>query len=181
VATLLTWVGLFVTLVGVGCGVIAYRRTWTEHGSGPLWPVVHRGGTLLRHWMMRLLPFRRRRGVTVQAGAALSAEAAMSVRAIKSGLLVPDDAPLDQQIRLLVRRIEHVEYEAAEDRKQHKTDIKAVRADMSNLAMRLRQADRDLEALAKSVAASTVRLQVVGLILVGSGTSLMALPTILGL
>lgn len=43
---------------------------------------------------------------------------------------------------------------------------------------RLEDADEQLRALAKSVAVSTARLQLIGLILVGIGTALMAVPTI---
>jgi hypothetical protein len=79
----------------------------------------------------------------------------------------------------MVKRVEQVEFEAAEDRKQHKADVRSVRSEVSSLVTKLQQTDRGLEALARSVAVSTVRLQIWGLILVGAGTTIMALPTIL--
>lgn len=99
-ATLITLIGLVLVLVGVGCGIVAYNRTRREHGGGPLWPWASGVARRLRNWLVRLTPWLRRDAVVEVLSPAMEHEEALPIRAIKSGLRVPEDAPLGEQIRL---------------------------------------------------------------------------------
>jgi hypothetical protein len=81
----------------------------------------------------------------------------------------------------LIRRVELVEAQATADRTRHNEEIGQLRSDLSVQGPQLRQADEALRLMAKDIAAGTARLQIIGLILVGLGTVIMALSTLLGL
>lgn len=111
----------------------------------------------------------------------MSATGTAVITATVSGPAIPADTPAEEKIRLLVRRVELVEAQATADRTRHNEQIGQLRSDLSAQGAQLRQADEALRLMAKDIAAGTARLQIVGLILVGLGTAVMALPTLLGL
>jgi hypothetical protein len=117
--------------------------------------------------------------VTGTVSVGLGATAA--TRGIRSGLPVPADVPVEEQIRIFVRRIEHVEAEAAKDRMQHCEEISRLQSGHSAQAACLGKADDDLKFMATDIAVGVVRLQIAGLMLVGAGTVIMALATLLSL
>jgi hypothetical protein len=108
-------------------------------------------------------------------------EEARPIRSIQSGLPIPANLPLDEQIRLLLRRVDRIEYEAKQDRELHKTVVQQLRSHIGAEINKLHRANQDLRNTTKSIAISTVRLQMIGLILVGLGTLLMAIPAIYAL
>lgn len=88
---------------------------------------------------------------------------------------------LEKQVMLLVQRVNNIEKAARDDRGRHNQDVKAVHDEINKLGERLDQADRDVERLAKDAVVGTARLQLSGLLLVGMGTVLMAIPAVLSL
>ena len=56
--------------------------------------------------------------------------------------------------------------------------LNQVKTRVDDQAAQLRAADDDIRELASSIAVSTMKLQLWGLILVGGGTVLMAVPTL---
>jgi hypothetical protein len=176
VATVIfTLIGLAVTLAGVGCGIWALVLTWTEHGSGALWPLAGRVGRWLRTAPQRL--FGRPAAVPVSGGDQGSFEEDGHVD--KQWEPLPADAPMDAVIGRLVERLDQLESDSSRDRARYKAGLERARAESAELGTQLGQARHDLEALTRSVAVSTARLQIIGLILVGIGTTVMALPTLL--
>jgi hypothetical protein len=119
--------------------------------------------------------------VEVSGIASMSTMGTAVITATVSGPAIPADALVEEKIRLLIRRVELVEAHATADRTRHNEEIGQLRSDLSTQGSQLRQADEVLRLMAKDIAAGTARLQIVGLILVGLGTAIMALPTLLGL
>jgi hypothetical protein len=181
VTVFLTSLGLMLVVSGVCCGFAAYRRTLAKYDGRPVWPWASQKGIQVIAGARRV--FRRRprvsRAVTGTVSVGLGATAA--TRGIRSGLPVPTDVPMEEQIRILVRRIEHVEAEAAKDRMQHCEEISRLQSGHSAQAAHLGKADDDLKFMATDIAVGVVRLQITGLMLVGVGTVIMALPTLLSL
>lgn len=71
-----------------------------------------------------------------------------------------------------------MENQAARDRERLQAGIDDTRREVDAHPARLSASDDDIRELARSIAVSTVKLQLWGLLLVGAGTVLMALPTI---
>lgn len=179
-AVLFTILGLVVIAIGVGCGAMAFWQVWVELRHDPFWPWLVQAMTWLRRaarWVLR----RRPEPQTIHIDPAVETDTARPIRAIKSGLPVPEHLPLQEQIRLLVRRVEQIELEAHIDREQWKDHTKNLHKTCAEQVATLKHADTQLEAVSRSIATDTARLQVGGLTLVLVGTIVTALPTILGL
>lgn len=172
--------GLLLTLVGIGCGAVALRRTWTEHGSGSLLPDSEIAVQRARALVGRVLPRLRKRQV-VSADNALVLLGEIAVRGSLTLRVLPrEGATADELIAHLLKRVERVEVIADEDRAAASADTSKVRAELTSVSKRADEEALRLEALTKSVAVGTVRLQLVGLILIGFGTALMSVPSLTG-
>lgn len=95
-------------------------------------------------------------------------------------VLPREGATADELIAHLLKRVERVEVIADEDRAAASADTSKVRAELTSVSKRADEEALRLEALTKSVAVGTVRLQLVGLILIGFGTALMSVPSLTG-
>lgn len=178
-----TVVGLAITVAGIVCAVVAYVQTLHEHDPGrPFWPWWTRKrraviGFVVRAW--RWL-WNRPANQVVMAGAAFGGTAAMgTVTVVATGPEVPPELRVEEQVRLLVARVEAAERQAEADRNRANEAVQAVRSDVAAQGQRLDEADRRIDAKATSIAIGTARLQILGLVLVGFGTVLMAVPAFL--
>lgn len=180
VALSCTVLGLLMVVAGIGFGWTAYTRTHAEHAGVPLWPRLHRARQTTTHYARRwLLPRRELRLIDVPGGSAAAGTAHGHL--LVSGPGVPEHLPIEQQVRLLLRRVEMIEDQAASDRTQHRADVAQVVTRIDAHAAQLRQADEEIRKLARSIAVRTVRLQLWGLLLIGGGTVVMTMPTIYSL
>lgn len=178
-ALLTTIVGLLTVLAGIGCAWTAYSRTHAEHADGPLWPLLHNVGQAARRlWRRYAL---RRRAVPISASASVAMAMAGTATISVSGPEIDTDLPFEEQMRLLVRRVRNIENEARSDRARFAKGLGEVTGRVDSHAAQLRAADEGIRGLARSIAVSTVKLQLWGLLLVGGGTVLMAVPTLVSL
>lgn len=170
-AAVITGLGLVLALTGVGCGLRAYVLSVREHDTAPVWPWADRQVQRVR----ALLPSRKPAGRIVSVAGIASAEAFGSAT-----VTVDEGPPGDVQVQLerLRQRIEGVESRLVAERQRSDEADARIRAELIEQGQRLDGADEQLGALARSVAVSTARLQLVGLILVGLGTALMAVPAV---
>lgn len=79
---------------------------------------------------------------------------------------------------LLQERLERVQRDVMQIRPEVQRHVDKLTARIMEQGDRLAVADEQIRALARSVAVSSARLQLVGLILVGLGTALMAIPAV---
>jgi hypothetical protein len=123
-------VGLVVTILGIVCGLFAYGTTLQEYDP----PVV-------KSWPRFMNAFRRLsiRIGTLLAGprpqvirpAGIASEAGFGKPTLRVGdIEVPDNIPLAEQVRLLVRRIEHLEAVVGTDRQQAQKLHETLRAEL---------------------------------------------------
>jgi outer membrane murein-binding lipoprotein Lpp len=73
-----------------------------------------------------------------------------------------DSAPIEEQVRVLISRVEGVERQAQADRLHHAEDIQALRTELTAATRRHEQANDRLEEMTRWVAISTVKLQLLG-------------------
>jgi hypothetical protein len=93
-------------------------------------------------------------------------------------VLPKEGATTEELVDHLLRRVDRIEMVADEDRAATRTEATALRADMAAVTVRLNAETQQLEVLTRSLAIDTIRLQLFGLILVGVGTALMAVPSL---
>lgn len=165
----MTWVGLVLILVGTGFGGAALYQTHVRHGRGDLFP----GLAKIARTVKRALSTRRPKIVEAQAHINLGALIATGQLTVEHQL----EGPVEGQIAQLADRIRAVEARIAE---RHHKDVNAIRSDIDALRQASQRADEEIRTLTKDVAAGTVALQLTGLILVGAGSVLMAIPAITG-
>lgn len=117
------------------------------------------------------------------ASATIAINLSASASGTRFGLPIPEDAPVEEQLRLLVRRITTIEEEVVEDRRRLDNDLRRVRDETSkvkaDLNAEVQRVDRSVDTRIASLATSSVRLQIVGLLMVGVGSILTAAPTVL--
>jgi hypothetical protein len=173
VQTLLTAAGTVLSLVGIACAVVAYQGTWQEHGDGPLYPRIASWLARARFRVRRI--FGRSPGVVVGVGAAVAAAASASGRMTVTGPAIPSDADLDRKVELLIRRVENIEREAADDRSHQAREVMALREEIDKTSSNAAQMAAEIDAKAKFMVLGSIRLQLFGLGLVGAGTVLLSL------
>ncbi len=172
---LVTFIGLLLALAGVGCGVWAYVDTVRKHDTLPVWPWADRQVRRVRAWQ----PFRRNiRAGSGTTGVALAGSAVAVVSGTGSLTVIKADESLDERVARLELRLEQAEKQVMEYRTQGERAEARLLETVTDQGQRLDAADEQLHKLTKSVAVSSARLQLIGLILVGLGTMLMAVPTI---
>lgn len=173
VQTLLTAAGAALSLVGIVCAVVAYRGTWREHADGPLYP---RFATWMSRTRRRVRRMFGRPPVTVTGVAtAVAGAVTMSARGTVTGPTIPPDADLNSKVELLIRRVENIEREAADDRNYQASEVVALREAIDKTSSNAAQMAAEIEAKAKSMVLGSIRLQLFGLGLVGAGTVLLSL------
>jgi hypothetical protein len=171
--------GLIVTLIGIACGMLALGRTWTEHAPGqPLVPVT-KPLAVARGKAGRLLSRRRpeemvsKKDSDLLTGGIVEASGSLGLK-----MLPKKGATTDELVDLLMRRVDRIEAIAEADRSAAHAEAAELRSDLEAVTNRLDAETRQLEAATRSLAVGTVRLQLAGLILVGIGTALMAVPSL---
>ncbi len=92
-----------------------------------------------------------------------------------TGPAIPSDADLDRKVELLIRRVENIEREAADDRGHHAREVAALRETIDKTSSNAAQMAVGIEAKAKSMVLGSIRLQLFGLGLIGAGTVLLSL------
>lgn len=173
VQTLLTAAGTVLSLVGIACAVAAYQGTWQEHGDGPLYPQITSWLARVRFRVHRI--FGRSPGVVVGVGASVAAAASVSGRLTVTGPAIPPDADLDRKVELLIQRVEAIERQAVDDQGHQVREVVALREAIDKSSSDAAQMASETEAKAKSMILDSIRLQLVGLGLVGTGTVLLSL------
>jgi len=177
-ALVTTCVGLLLTIAGVSCAGVAFFQTW--HERRPLFPALAVALSRGRAAARRLAWWRTPKHTTAQLSAVLPGlSGSMQGHLTVYGPDIPPDAPVEEAVRLLLRRVERIEETARDDRQRSTTSVAELRTELASTAGALRETDNDLRELTKKVAVGTVNLQLWGLILVGTGTVLMTIPTII--
>jgi hypothetical protein len=178
----LTAIGFAFILVGMGFAGWALWLDMTAHGR---WSGAQCRLQAMRSWFGRLpsrLMFWRPKPVTLDVHSVHQLQASDTVGLTESVHVekIPAEETTEQKFARLFERIDQLLQIMHEVRQVHGRDIYALRGEIGTLATNMRSADEHVTKLAEALALDTVPLQMRGLILVGFGTLLTALPPMLG-
>ncbi|SRR6266508_1234502 len=167
-------VGLVLTMAGTLLAGLALWLDWRAHAGGePLIPVVAKTRRWLVWWALR------RPAVTHSVGASLTAQWRVSTAA--SGYAAPpSNAPVDVQMRFVRERITALEETIASQRREVDQNIDHVQTQAHAAAVESRVAIAAVEAKIREVATGSVRMELVGLMLVGVGSIISTTPAVFG-
>jgi len=166
--------GLILTTVGTVLAGWALWQDWRVHAGGePLIPVLAKA----RRWLvMRVL---RRPPGTHVVGKAVSTS--WDVHATATGYVAPpSNAPVDVQMRFVRERIQALEATIAKQRQELDQRIDRVQSDSRKADAESRQAIADLTGTVRELATGSVRMELVGLVLVGVGSIVATAPAVFG-
>lgn len=170
---ILTLAGTALSLAGVACGVVAIYGTHRKFGDGPLLPDAYR--RVRRWWATIRRVLLRRQPQTITGTVHVTSPGPIfSGRGRVTWPPISDEADLDQRVTLLIRRFEHLEREIETDRRSSNEALAAIRSEMKELDSRLGTETSTIEARTKDMFLGTVRLQLLGLFLVLTGTILLS-------
>lgn len=174
--TLVT-LGTALNLFGLYCGGKAFVAAWRKYGDGDLWPWIRKTASAARA-VGRRIAFWRRRDTTVfsVSGSAHAATSASAYVTARPGF--PDTDHEEQRYAQLQRAIEMAFDQMLEDRSRANRQNAEFEKRLSEIKTQVEGETRRLEDLSKEIASGDVRLQLLGLMAIGFGTVLLALPSI---
>lgn len=162
------------TIAGTVLAAAALLGDWRDHGAGqPLIPAIAR----LRTWFKRHVLRRKTEVHAVSAHAGTSWGVATSAEGYAAP---PANAPVDVQMRFVRERLLVLEHRIAKEREAVDQKIARVQADGQAAASRSQAAIDELESKVREVATGSVRLELLGLVLVGAGSIVSTLPAVCG-
>lgn len=169
-----TIIGLLLTGTGIVLAGRALVQDWRTHGQGrPLFSWLAEA----RVWFLRRV---LRRPPVVSRG---SGSALVSVRGTASGSGVASpaaDAPVEVQITYLREQVRTLHKALGQQRNDIDVDIGKVRSRVSEVESKALSAVAQVEDMARDIATGTTHLQLLGLVLVGLGSAIGALPALFG-
>jgi hypothetical protein len=179
---ILSVTGLMLNLAGITCAGVALRKTWKvgegKSDQGPMFPRLRDRRRRVSLWVWQRLG--RRRDATVSPGGIhASAVVGQATVTATSGPINAGD-PLDVQIKVLDHRIGIVERSVADERTERGREVRHLRRDTRRHFERLESEDAELREFARRLTLGTVRLQMIGVLLLGAGTVVGLIPVLCG-
>lgn len=168
--------GTLLSVAGIILGGIALARAWAEHGDGPLSPKLYRAIQAIRATLARLAFWRKppkiaaaSTGVSVAVGVSAEGFARVGFQ---------DGLSQDERLERLEQAVRGVYAELTSIRNASKRTGKQLTSRLADLETRLHSEGDRLEALTRGIASADVRIQLVGLVCIGVGTVLLAVPSV---
>jgi len=173
-------VGTLLNIAGLWCAGRAFVHAWRAYGRGPLLPWLRAASEGVVALGRRLAPWIKRDATVHTATASASLKVSVSVRPVVRRAF-PAGLTDSERIDRLVQTVEGIYSELTEDRAMADQQHSTLHRRIDEVAAGLRDESRRLEHLSKEAVSQDVRLQLAGLLLIGLGTVLATVPTILGL
>ncbi|MFI5709806.1 hypothetical protein [Kribbella sp. NPDC051620] len=166
--------GLVLTVAGTLLAAMALIGDWRDHGGGePLIPMIARA----RAWFRRHVLGRKPEVHSVSG----QVTAHWGVTASATGYVSPpSNAPVDVQMRFVRERLIALESRIGTERQELDQKIGRLQEDAQATNARSQKAIDELEVKVRDVATGSVRLDLFGLVLVGVGSIVSALPAVFG-
>lgn len=168
-------IGLVLTLVGTVLAGWALWQDWRAHSGGkPLIPALAKA----RVWFVRRVLRRAPQTRTVYGHGSLHAHA--GVLSASGYASPPSNAPVDVQMRFVRERLLALDARIAKERHELGQRLDQVEAAAQKADADTREAIADVEAKVREVATGSVRMELVGLVLVGLGSIVATAPAVFG-
>jgi hypothetical protein len=172
VKTAATIIRLLLNVAGASLAGWALIQDYRKHARQPLLPWV-----AVKEWFLANV-LRQTRSVTVHGGAA---HATIRIVGTASGIVTPAaDAPMDSQITYLRDQVMTLHSMIVVQRREISTEINEVDQAVREARQDARDAVNNVEEMARDVATGTVKIQLLGLLLIGTGSIIAALPVVFG-
>jgi hypothetical protein len=176
-ALTLLGIGTALNIFGLFCAGTAFKASWDEYGEGDLWPWLGAAITRTKQVASRLAFWRRQVPQTVEvSGAGMVASGGYGRATVRMGF--PQDASDAERIAQLERAVQGIYDDLAEDRgvaSRHDAEFTQRLEEVDN---KIESESQRLEDLSRAAASSDIQLQLVGLMAIGVGTVLTAVPGI---
>jgi hypothetical protein len=161
-------------MVGTVLAGWALVGDWRDHGGGePLIPILARVWTWFSRHVLRRLP------VVHTVSGQLNATGVFTASATGYAS-PPSNAPVDEQMRFVRERLLALESRIGTERQEVNQKIDRIQADGQAADARLHATMEELQTKVREVATGSVRLELLGLVLVGIGSIISTLPTVFG-
>lgn len=169
-------VGLLLNITGTLLAGRALQLDWQAHGQGrPLLPwLVQSLG-----WV-RVHVLRRRGTIHAVLGSIASVSSVGEVSVWMTPAVPAETDPVDAQIAYLRRAVDALREQVAAHRNETNAMVDRVAQSVAEARKDAQTAVSRVEEMARDIAVGTVKLQMLGLFLIGSGTIIGALPALLG-
>lgn len=166
-------IGLLFNVAGTSLAGWALWQDYSQHADRPLLPWA----ASARAWFRLNVLRRKPRTISVTTSGTASWNVATSA---SGSVSLAADAPIDRQIAYLREQVESLHDRIGEQRREFSDDISRVNQALSQARTEAHEAVTRVEKMAKGIATGTVKIQIIGLMLVGFGSVIAALPVVLG-
>jgi hypothetical protein len=165
-------IGLVLNIAGVSLAGWALRQDYRKHARKPLMPWA-----AAREWFM-VKVLRQTRSVTANVG---SLKGTIAVVSSATGMVTPGaDAPMDSQIAYLRDQVMTLHTMIGEQGRKISAEIAKVDRAVGEARQDAQEAITSVEEMARDIATGTVKIQLFGLLLIGMGSIIAALPVVFG-
>jgi hypothetical protein len=180
----LSVIGLLLNLAGLACALLAFQGTWQqgaqESEMGHIWPWWYDTRRATWLWVQQHLGRRRDRTVHLVSAADVAVAADIAASVIVTGGPINEGDPLHGQIKAVDHRVELVERALADERTERDRQVNRLSQDTQQHFERLRVGDAEVRKLALGLTLGTVRLQMIGVVLLAVGTIVGSIPVVFG-
>ena len=167
------FIGLLLNVAGVTLAGWALGQDYRKHADQPMLPKV---AAAKRWFLVKVL--RQTRSVTIPGG---KATGTVTFTGSGTGFATPAaDAPVDHQIAYLRDQVLKLHNRISEQRSEITEEINTVRQSVTDAARDAHEAVASVRDMARDIATGTVKIQMLGLLLVGLGSAVAAVPVVLG-
>jgi hypothetical protein len=172
VKTTATIIGLVLNIAGASLAGWALIQDYRKHARKPLLPWV-----AAKEWFLSKV-LRQTRSVTVLGG---TAHGTFGFVGTATGIATPAvDAPMDSQITYLRDQVMTLHSMIGVQRREISAEIGKVHQAVREARQDARDAVTSVEEMARDIATATVKIQLFGLLLIGTGSIIAALPVVFG-
>ena len=173
-------VGFLFNVTGIYLTLTATINVWRAYGTGPVWPWISYNMRKIRSMIKRLTFWTRKRKdarIPVKPASAVASGSEIIINGIKR-LNFNAAMSDDMRFKRLEEAVMGIYKELDESREDTKEEHDALRVSINDLEKQVSNESERLEAFSKEAVTDDIRLQLVGLIFIGSGVIFAALPTI---
>ncbi len=170
--TAVTIIGLILNIAGASLAGWALRQDYRKHARKPLLPWA-----AAREWFL-VKVLRQTRSVAIHGG---TARGTFAFLGSATGIVTPAaDAPMDSQIAYLRDQVMTLHSMIGEQRREISAETGKVHKAVREARQDAQDAVTSVEEMARDIATGTVKIQLFGLLLIGMGSIIAALPVVLG-
>ncbi len=176
---ILTFIGIILNGFGLACGVKAFINTQRSYGDGPLFPTATKIYSAFKNIACRLLFFLRKKRDQVVYEEDIETVVAIGINMrTVTRVGFPENISDPESIARLIRAVIGIYEELDRDYKSLNEQLSETANKLSILSQVVDEKNKMQEEFSRKAVSGEVPLQLRSLLFIGSGTILMAIPTL---